>query len=104
MQSSRPALQSTQPKKRQQDLKQGRAAKRIDGLGPDEDRNWRGFHHHANLAIAAYGFLIAECCLLPHPCRFARERIVAPARPRVFKFAAPPIRAERPTLYSEAGI
>ena len=30
------------------------------GLGHYEGRNWRGFHHHATLCIAAYGFLIAE--------------------------------------------
>lgn len=27
------------------------------GLGHYEGRNWRGFHHHATLSIAAYGFL-----------------------------------------------
>jgi SRSO17 transposase len=30
------------------------------GLGHYEGRNWRGFHHHGTLCIAAYGFLIAE--------------------------------------------
>jgi SRSO17 transposase len=30
------------------------------GLGHFEGRNWRGFHHHATLCIAAYGFLVAE--------------------------------------------
>src|SRR5208282_6473680 len=30
------------------------------GLGHYEGRNWRGFHHHATLCIAAYGFLVAE--------------------------------------------
>jgi SRSO17 transposase len=30
------------------------------GLGHYEGRGWRGFHHHATLCIAAYGFLIAE--------------------------------------------
>ena len=30
------------------------------GLGHYEGRNWRGFHHHASLCIAAYGFLILE--------------------------------------------
>jgi len=30
------------------------------GLGHFEGRNWRGFHHHATLCSAAYGFLIAE--------------------------------------------
>jgi len=30
------------------------------GLGHFEGRGWRGFHHHATLCIAAYGFLITE--------------------------------------------
>lgn len=30
------------------------------GLGHYEGRGWRGFHHHATLSIAAYGFLITE--------------------------------------------
>jgi SRSO17 transposase len=30
------------------------------GLGHYEGRGWRGFHHHASLTIAAYGFLLAE--------------------------------------------
>jgi SRSO17 transposase len=30
------------------------------GLGHYEGRGWRGFHHHASLSIAAYGFLVSE--------------------------------------------
>jgi SRSO17 transposase len=30
------------------------------GLGHFEGRGWRGFHHHATLCLAAYGFLVAE--------------------------------------------
>src|SRR3954451_10610649 len=30
------------------------------GLGHYEGRSWRGFHHHATLCIAAYGFLVQE--------------------------------------------
>lgn len=37
-----------------QDLKQDL------GLGHCEGRSWRGFHHHASLTIAAYGFLMAQ--------------------------------------------
>jgi len=29
------------------------------GLGHFEGRGWRGFHHHATLCIAAYGFLVS---------------------------------------------
>lgn len=37
------------------------------GLGHFEGRGWRGFHHHASLCIAAYGFLVRERCLSPPP-------------------------------------
>jgi SRSO17 transposase len=30
------------------------------GLAHYEGRGWRGFHHHASLSIAAYGFLVTE--------------------------------------------
>jgi len=49
------------------------------GLGDFEGRNWRGFHHHASLCIAAYGFLIAERCLFPPQRHFIRRRIETPA-------------------------
>jgi SRSO17 transposase len=42
-----------------QDLKQDL------GLGHYEGRGWRGFHHHATLCIAAYGFLIMERAAFP---------------------------------------
>ena len=35
------------------------------GLDHYEGRGWRGFHHHATLCIAAYGFLIAEQATIP---------------------------------------
>src|SRR6516164_4189615 len=35
------------------------------GLGDFEGRGWRGFHHHATLCIAAYGFLISERETIP---------------------------------------
>ena len=37
------------------------------GLGHYEGRGWRGFHHHASLCIAAYGFLISEKETIPPP-------------------------------------
>jgi SRSO17 transposase len=35
------------------------------GLGHFEGRGWRGFHHHATLCFAAYGFLVAERSSFP---------------------------------------
>jgi SRSO17 transposase len=35
------------------------------GLGHFEGHGWRGFHHHATLCIAAYGFLISERETIP---------------------------------------
>ena len=35
------------------------------GLGHFEGRGWRGFHHHATLCIAAYGFLVSERAAFP---------------------------------------
>lgn len=43
-----------------QDLKQD------VGLGHHEGRGWRGFHHHATLSIAAYGFLLGQRLEYPH--------------------------------------
>ena len=37
-----------------------RELKQEVGLSHYEGRNWRGFHHHASLCIAAYGFLMLE--------------------------------------------
>jgi SRSO17 transposase len=37
------------------------------GLGHFEGRGWRGFHHHASLCIAAYGFLVLERALFSPP-------------------------------------
>lgn len=37
-----------------------RELKQEFGLSHYEGRNWRGFHHHATLCIAAYGFLTAS--------------------------------------------
>ncbi|BBD77743.1 transposase [Hydrogenophilus thermoluteolus] len=37
-----------------------RELKQEVGLGHYEGRNWRGFHHHATLTIAAYGFLLLQ--------------------------------------------
>ena len=46
------------------------------GLGHYEGRGWRGFHHHATLCIAAYGFLISERETIP-PSRSRSQRIMS---------------------------
>ena len=55
------------------------------GLGHYEGRGWRGFHHHASLCIAAYGFLRAERCLFPPQARFTARRLAAPMLPKGFQ-------------------
>ena len=63
------------------------------GLGDFEGRGWRGFHHHATLCIAAYGFLISERETIPPsgPCSTAlRPQLAVPDgyRPRGSAVAA----------------
>ena len=53
------------------------------GLGHFEGRGWRGFHHHASLCIAAYGFLAAERCRFSPPGW--RPRLEAPERPAGYR-------------------
>jgi SRSO17 transposase len=45
------------------------------GLGHYEGRNWRGFHHHASLCIAAYGFLVAERSFFSPSVRVGQVRL-----------------------------
>ena len=54
------------------------------GLGHYEGRGWRGFHHHATLCIAAYGFLIAERNRFSPSARVGNLRLSAPKRPPDF--------------------
>ncbi len=81
-----------------QDLKQDL------GLGHYEGRGWRGFHHHASLSIAAYGFLLAQ--RLQHPDEIGgkknsaqRQESALPThyRPR----GSPPGAAPRPILHHQ---
>jgi SRSO17 transposase len=63
------------------------------GLGHYEGRGWRGFHHHATLCIAAYGFLVSERAAIPPSGPRAPARLSAPAlldgyRPRGSALAA----------------
>jgi hypothetical protein len=65
------------------------------GLGHDEGRGWRGFHHHATLCIAAYGFLISERSAFPPPPNGVRHSSKRLDYPKVFDPAEPPIPPER---------
>jgi len=55
------------------------------GLGHYEGRGWRGFHHHATLCIAAYGFLIAERSRFSPSARSGDVELRAPALPADFR-------------------
>jgi SRSO17 transposase len=52
------------------------------GLAQFEGRGWRGFHHHASLCIAAYGFLLLERAAFPPSARWRRERPAVSGRTR----------------------
>ncbi len=55
------------------------------GLGHYEGRGWRGFHHHATLCIAAYGFLVAERAAIPPSGPRNAPLIQAPAVPEAWR-------------------
>jgi Transposase DDE domain len=65
------------------------------GLGHYEGRGWRGFHDHATMCIAAYGFLISERQTIPP------RDLVPPSGsrnlpyPKVTAPEDPPLRPER---------
>jgi SRSO17 transposase len=55
------------------------------GLAHYEGRNWRGFHHHATLCIAAYGFLMAERSRFSPSAHVGHLRIRAAPIPPQFR-------------------
>jgi SRSO17 transposase len=55
------------------------------GLGHYEGRGWRGFHHHATLCIAAYGFLVAERNRFSPSTRVGNVGLPAPEPPSDFR-------------------
>ena len=55
------------------------------GLGHYEGRGWRGFHHHATLCIAAYGFLIAERTRFSPSACVGNLGLSAPQQPPDFR-------------------
>ncbi|MFZ0461823.1 MAG: IS701 family transposase, partial [Candidatus Acidiferrales bacterium] len=77
------------------------------GLSHYEGRGWRGFHHHATLCIAAYGFLLtrrlqgasakknsaqSQAPGLPEGYTPRGSRKNAAARPRLHRHASLPAR------------
>ncbi len=78
------------------------------GLSHYEGRGWRGFHHHASLCIAAYGFLLtrrlkgagakknsaqSQAPLLPEGYTPRGSRKNAAPRARLHRHTSPPARA-----------
>ena len=55
------------------------------GLGHYEGRGWRGFHHHATLCIAAYGFLVIERTRFSPSARAGRVELRTPPIPARFQ-------------------
>ena len=55
------------------------------GLGHYEGRGWRGFHHHATLCIAAYGFLISERGAIPPSAARNTSRVAVSSLPDGFR-------------------
>ena len=68
------------------------------GLGHYEGRGWRGFHHHATLCIAAYGFLISQRERIPPSAAGAIAKFQKPAVPTGYRLrgAADPARTAHP--------
>ena len=67
------------------------------GLGHYEGRGWRGFHHHATLCIAAYGFLVAERSRFSPSARAGQVDLPVPEMPLKFRPRGCPVRVEHIT-------
>jgi len=55
------------------------------GLGHYEGRGWPGFHHHATLCIAAYGFLVSERETIPPSGPRSAGLLPPPALPQSYR-------------------
>ena len=60
------------------------------GLGHFEGRSWRGFHHHATLCIATYGFLVTERLAVQKKTPAHRVPGEIPALPKGFRLRGAP--------------
>ena len=63
------------------------------GLGHFEGRGWRGFHHHATMSIAAYGFLISERETIPPSAPRRATPFQAPDLPEGYRPRGSPLAA-----------
>jgi SRSO17 transposase len=63
------------------------------GLGHFEGRGWRGFHHHATMCIAAYGFLISERETIPPSGPRCTTTFQTPALPDHYRPRGSPLAA-----------
>jgi SRSO17 transposase len=63
------------------------------GLGHFEGRGWRGFHHHATMCIAAYGFLISERETIPPSGPRPTGLFQTPALPEGYRPRGSPLAA-----------
>jgi SRSO17 transposase len=66
------------------------------GLGHYEGRGWRGFHHHASLCIAAYGFLISQREAIPPSAPATPQNRQKPALPENYRPRGSPDPARAP--------
>jgi len=66
------------------------------GLGHFEGRGWRGFHHHATLCIAAYGFLISQRAMIPPSANRSARMFPEIALPDGYRPRGSPVAARTP--------
>lgn len=79
-----------------------RELKQEFGLSHYEGRNWRGFHHHATLCIAAYGFLTAHRLTHGGPKKNCAEPKTTALPPDYIPRGRPPTTAPRSRLHHDA--
>jgi SRSO17 transposase len=63
------------------------------GLGHFEGRGWRGFHHHATMCIAAYGFLVSERETIPPSTPRRTRPFQTPVLPEGYRPRGSPLAA-----------
>lgn len=81
-----------------------RELKQEFGLSHYEGRNWRGFHHHATLCIAAYGFLTAHRLTHDAPQKNCAEPKAPALPPDYVPRGRPPSTTPRSGLHHDASL